>query len=67
MLGAHRAGITKVVLPAQNEKDTHDLPASVSALRKSFVRSVEGLLEEVWGADVWAAGSGRPGGLQARL
>lgn len=62
VLGAHRAGITRVILPAQNEKDAHDLPPSVSSMRLNYVRTVEGLLEEVWGHDVW--GGGR---VQARL
>ncbi|GMK58953.1 hypothetical protein CspeluHIS016_0603950 [Cutaneotrichosporon spelunceum] len=53
VLGAHRAGITQVVLPGQNEKDTHELPPSVQKMRMTYVRTVEGLLEEVWGQEVW--------------
>ncbi|KLT41905.1 hypothetical protein CC85DRAFT_246821 [Cutaneotrichosporon oleaginosum] len=65
VLGAHRAGITHVVLPGQNEKDTHELPPSVQKMRLTYVRSVEGLLEEVWGQEVWAGGQRPPA--QARL
>lgn len=65
VLGAHRAGITQVVLPGQNEKDTHDLPPSARKMRLTYVRTVESLLEEVWGHDVWAGGM-RPAP-QARL
>ncbi|BEJ14616.1 hypothetical protein CspHIS471_0403830 [Cutaneotrichosporon sp. HIS471] len=65
VLGAHRAGITQVVLPGQNEKDTHELPPSVQKMRLTYVRTVEGLLEEVWGPEVWAGGQRPPA--QARL
>jgi ATP-dependent Lon protease len=65
VLGAHRAGITHVVLPGQNEKDTHELPPSVQKMRLTYVRSVENLLEDVWGQEVWAGGQ-RPA-TQARL
>lgn len=53
VLGAHRAGITKVILPAQNEKDAHDLPPSVRSMTLSYARTIEGVLEEVFGSDIW--------------
>ncbi|KAL1412599.1 hypothetical protein Q8F55_000346 [Vanrija albida] len=53
LLGAHRAGITRCILPAQNEKDTHDLPASARSMNLTFVRTAEQLLEEVWGRDTF--------------
>jgi ATP-dependent Lon protease len=56
VLGAHRAGISQVILPAQNEKDTQDLPASARKLSISYVRTIEGVLDTVWGRDVWSGG-----------
>jgi ATP-dependent Lon protease len=31
VLAAHRAGIRRIILPAQNESDTEDIPADVRA------------------------------------
>ena len=51
MLGAHRANVTKVILPWANRKDVeHDVPIEVrSAMQFSFVRTVEEALEAAFG------------------
>ena len=46
VLGAHRAGIKHIMLPADNEADLDDLPQEVLAdLRVSLVRSLDEVLE----------------------
>ena len=52
MLGAHRANITKVILPWANRKDVeHDVPLEVrSVMEFAFVRTVEEALEAAFGA-----------------
>jgi ATP-dependent Lon protease len=46
VLGAHRAGITHIVLPADNEPDLDDLPAEVRKdLRVTLVRSLAEVLD----------------------
>jgi ATP-dependent Lon protease len=46
VLGAHRAGIKHVMLPADNEADLDDLPEEVKGeLRISLVRSLDEVLE----------------------
>lgn len=51
VLGAHRAGVTKVILPWANRKDVdHDVPPEVrSIMQFSFVRTVEEALEAAFG------------------
>jgi len=66
VLGAHRAGIQQVILPAQNEKDAQELPASAKKLTISYVRTIEGVLDTVWGREVWGGGA-RPSEREARL
>lgn len=42
VIAAHRAGVTRVLLPAANEKDLHDLPEQVKAeLSIVLVRTLE--------------------------
>ena len=42
VLGAHRAGIQHIILPAENEADLDDLPAEVrQSLRISLVHSLD--------------------------
>lgn len=55
-LGAHRAGIQRVIMPAANEKDAHDLPASTRSMTIEYARTVETVLDLVWGRAVWADG-----------
>jgi ATP-dependent Lon protease len=66
VLGAHRAGITKVILPERNRKDVQaDLPDSIRRdITIEHVASVEALLEAVWGREVWVGGTGK---VEARL
>jgi ATP-dependent Lon protease len=46
VLAAHRAGITEVVLPAQNAKDIEDLPANVKEeLKIDFVDRMDEVLD----------------------
>ncbi len=45
VLGAHRAGIRVLVLPAQNEKDLHDVPANVrDSIEFHFVDKMKDVL-----------------------
>jgi len=47
LLAAHRAGLTEVILPARNEGDLDDLPASVrEAMTIHLVRDVREVLEK---------------------
>ncbi|EKM75409.1 hypothetical protein AGABI1DRAFT_80018 [Agaricus bisporus var. burnettii JB137-S8] len=61
VLGAHRAGITKVILPYANRKDVeHDVPVEVKRqMEFAFVRTVEEALEAAFGKEV--VGWRRPG------
>ena len=46
VIGAHRAGVRMCILPARNEKDLLELPASVAAeMEFTFVTDVEQVLE----------------------
>jgi ATP-dependent Lon protease len=46
VLGAHRAGITAVILPKRNEKDLEDVPQEIrKAMRFYFVETIEQVLE----------------------
>jgi ATP-dependent Lon protease len=53
VLAAHRAGIRKVILPQENERDLDDVPADVrSELIFVTVETVEEVLKEVLGIDL---------------
>jgi ATP-dependent Lon protease len=46
VLGARRAGITTIILPAENQKDLYDIPESVlGGLQFRFVKTVDEVLE----------------------
>jgi len=46
VLGARRGGISTIVLPAENEKDLHEIPADVlGTLEFRFAKTVEDVLE----------------------
>jgi len=48
-MGAHRAGITTVLLPSENEKDVGDIPESVrKALTILFVSHMDDVLENAF-------------------
>lgn len=57
----------RVILPSRNRKDVlSDLPKSLTDdLAIEFVGTVEELLEEVWGREVWVRGEGLK--VEARL
>ncbi|MBN2443866.1 MAG: endopeptidase La [Spirochaetales bacterium] len=53
LLAAHRAGITKVILPKDNEKDVEDIPKEIrDELQFVFVESVEQVLKEALAIDL---------------
>jgi ATP-dependent Lon protease len=53
VLAAHRAGITKVILPRENERDLEDVPADVrSDLTFVTVHSVEEVMKEALDIDL---------------
>lgn len=50
LVAAHRAGIEKIYLPKQNERDLAEVPAEVkSKLQIKFVETVDELLTDVFG------------------
>ena len=50
VLAAKRAGVTRIILPARNEKDLRDLPEHVkSALTFHFVTEIDDLIKAIWG------------------
>jgi ATP-dependent Lon protease len=50
VLGAHRAGITHVILPDENREDMVDIPPEVRRqLKFTFAKRVEQVLEVVLG------------------
>jgi ATP-dependent Lon protease len=50
VIAAHRAGITRVLLPKRNEKDLRDVPEDVrSSIEFKFVESTDEVLELVLG------------------
>lgn len=51
VLAAHRAGITKIILPRENEKDLVDVPAEIkSAIEFAFVESIDDVFREAFPA-----------------
>jgi ATP-dependent Lon protease len=67
VLAAHRAGIRKVILPAENVRDLEDVPADVrEELLFMPVHTVEEVLRETLGIDLpapvlpWAANNPAP-------
>jgi ATP-dependent Lon protease len=58
VLAAHRAGITKVILPKENERDLEDVPADVrNDLTFVLVNSVDEVLKEALDIDLPALAS----------
>jgi len=50
VLAAHRAGVKKVILPSENEKDLEEVPQHVKdELNFMFVNSIDKALEDVLG------------------
>jgi ATP-dependent Lon protease len=53
VIAAHRAGMKIVILPKENEKDLHEIPANVrKKLRFVFVEHMDQVLEEALGQGV---------------
>jgi ATP-dependent Lon protease len=53
VLAAHRAGITRIILPEENEKDLVDVPQEVKdSLTFIFVKNVEEVLQNTIGLDL---------------
>ncbi|WVR07914.1 ATP-dependent protease La [Kwoniella sp. DSM 27419] len=73
--GAHRAGITRVILPRSNRGDVQaDIPQQVrDDIRFVYVDRIEEAIEGVWGKGIWASGAsgaasdGRSARVNARL
>ncbi|TFH05262.1 MAG: endopeptidase La, partial [Spirochaetales bacterium] len=56
IIAAHRAGVTRVILPKENEKDLDDVPQEVrDDLSFVFVETVEEVLREALGVELPAA------------
>jgi ATP-dependent Lon protease len=52
VIAAHRAGITKILLARQNEKDLRDVPAEVKRdLQFTFVDTISDVFKEALGVD----------------
>ena len=48
VLAAHRAGVKKVILPEENEKDLEEVPDFVKEdMQFSFVKSIDEIMEQV--------------------
>jgi ATP-dependent Lon protease len=53
VLAAHRAGITRVILPKENERDLQDVPEDVrSELTFVTVETIEEVLKEALGIEL---------------
>ena len=53
VLAAHRAGITKIILPKENKRDLEDVPEDVrSELNFVFVEHIEEVLKEALGIEL---------------
>ncbi|HOB75208.1 MAG TPA: endopeptidase La [Phycisphaerae bacterium] len=54
VLGAHRAGITEIILPTENREDLVEIPPEVrKQLKFTFVKRVEQALQVVLGTGRW--------------
>ncbi len=64
VLAAKRAGVTRVIMPAKNEKDLRDLPEHVKkALTFQFVSEIDELVAAIWGdAPFGPKRTDKPGG-----
>ncbi|WWC66051.1 ATP-dependent protease La [Kwoniella dejecticola CBS 10117] len=69
VIGAHRAGVKKIILPRTNRPDVMaDVPELVKKdIEFVFVDKIEQAIEEVWGKEIWAGGEGASAKVDARL
>ncbi|CAJ2513701.1 Uu.00g018200.m01.CDS01 [Anthostomella pinea] len=66
LIGAYRAGVKTVLLPAQNEKDAREVPAEVSnGLNIIYVSHIWEAMRHVWPEAQWPVETSFP--LQSRL
>jgi len=67
LIGAHRAGVKTVLLPAQNRKDVKDVPEEVKKdLEIIYVKHIWEALKIIWPDSAWA-GDQHFTGLDSRL
>lgn len=67
LIGAYRAGVKTVLLPAQNEKDTKDVPAEVrNGLNIIYVSHIWEAIHHIWPDVQWPHDSNSPP-VQSRL
>ena len=63
VLAAHRAGVTNIILPRDNEKDLADIPKNVlDTLDVHMVSTMDEVLKDCLGRAVAGPHPGRPGG-----
>ena len=56
LIGAHRAGVKKVLLPDQNRKDVRDVPQEVKDdLEIVFVKHIREAIQQIWPESHWAS------------
>ncbi|WVW87102.1 ATP-dependent protease La [Kwoniella bestiolae CBS 10118] len=71
VIGAHRVGVKKIILPRSNRPDVSaDVPSQVKEdITFVYVDKIEQAIEEVWGKDIWVGGGEKELGLKvdARL
>ncbi|KXJ92182.1 ATP-dependent protease La [Microdochium bolleyi] len=63
VIGAYRAGVKTVMLPAQNEKDAREVPQEVrDGLKIIYVSHIWEAIRHVWPEVTWPAPGGESGG-----
>ncbi|WRT69873.1 ATP-dependent protease La [Kwoniella shivajii] len=69
VIGAHRAGVKKVILPRSNRPDVEaDIPELVkNEIRFVYVDKIEQAIEEVWGKEIWVNGGKDISSAKARI
>jgi ATP-dependent Lon protease len=61
VIAAHRAGVKKVILPEDNEKDLEEVPDFVKKdLQFSFVKDIDEIMEQVLENKKGKKGKGSP-------
>lgn len=59
VLGAQRAGVTRVYLPERNRRDVEsELKGKAHGVEVRYVRDVEGAVMEIWGRGAWTSREG---------
>lgn len=61
VLAAHRAGIKRIIMPSENEKDLHEVPQEVkAAITFVFVKEVDEVIHAAFGDNVKRTGRVKP-------